>query len=55
MSIELYDKVQLKDGRTCFIADILEEGIAYIADVDISDTEWDTIEIRQSDIEKKIS
>lgn len=50
MKIEQYDKIILKDGRTAFVVEILEEGVAYIVDVDLPDSEWDTIEVRQSDI-----
>lgn len=54
MKINQYDKVRLKDGRTCTIVDILEEDVAYIVDVDISEEEWETIEILQSDIDEVI-
>lgn len=51
MKIKLYDKVILKNGKTATIIDILEEGIAYLVDVDLPGPDWDTIEICQSDIE----
>lgn len=51
---KMYDKVILKDKRTAVIVDVLEQGKAYIADVDLPDSEWETIEIRQDDIEKVI-
>lgn len=50
MKIEQYDKVQLKDGRTCTIVEVLKEGVAYLADVDLPGPDWETIEIRQGDI-----
>lgn len=54
MTVKQYDKVLLKDGRTCTIADILEDGVAYIADVDLPNSDWETVEIRHSDIFKKL-
>lgn len=54
MTIKQYDRVRLKDGRTCTIVDILKEGVAYIADVDLPGPDWDTIEIRQKDIDEII-
>lgn len=53
MKFEQYDKIVLKDGRTAIIVEILEEGVAYLVDVDLPDEEWDTIEIRQDDIKGK--
>ena len=50
MKIEQYNKVQLKDGRTCTIVAVLEEGVAYLADVDLPGPDWETIDIRQGDI-----
>ena len=44
--VKKYDKVRLKDGRTATIVEVLEEGVAYLAD------DWDTEEIRQEDIEE---
>lgn len=55
MSVKLYGKIILKDGRTATVVDILEDGVAYIVDVDLPGPSWDTIEIRQSDIEKIIA
>ena len=49
--IKEYDKVRLKDGRTATIVEILEEGVAYIADVDLPGPAWETIDIRQEDID----
>lgn len=45
MKINLYDRVILKDGRKASIVEILEEGVAYIADVDLPGQDWDTVEI----------
>lgn len=55
MKIEEYDKVKLKDGRTASIVEILEEGVAYLVDVDLPGPDWDTVEIRQKDIESIIA
>lgn len=49
--IKQYDKVRLKDGRTATIVEVLEEGVAYLVDVDLPGPDWDTIEIRQEGIE----
>lgn len=54
MTIKQYDKAKLKDGRTCTIVDILEEGVAYIVDVDLPGPDWETIEILQEDIDEII-
>lgn len=51
MKIKQYDKVRLKDGRTATIVEVLEEGVAYLADVDLPGPDWDTIAIRQEDID----
>lgn len=51
MKIKLYDKVMLKTGKTATIIEILEEGIAYLADIELPGPDWDTVEIRQSDVE----
>lgn len=50
MKIEQYDRILLKDGRTASVVEILEEGSAYLVDVDLPGPDWDTVEIRQSDI-----
>ena len=50
MKINLYDRVILKDGRKASIVEILEEGVAYIADVDLPGQDWDTVEIKYEDI-----
>lgn len=50
MKIKQYDKILLKDGRTASVVEILEEGKEYIVDVDLPDSEWETIEISQSEI-----
>lgn len=55
MKIEQYDKVRLKDGRTAYIVEIFEQGVAYLADVDLPGPEWDTIDIRHEDIESVIA
>ncbi len=54
MKIEEYDKIILKDGRTASVVEILEKGVAYLVDVDLPETDWDTIEIRQNDIKAVI-
>lgn len=55
MKIEEFDKIRLKDGRTASIVEVLEEGVAYLADVDLPGPEWDTITVWQKDIESVIA
>lgn len=50
MTIKQYDRLVLTDGRTATVVEILEDGVAYLVDVDLSDDEWDTIQIKQEDI-----
>ena len=52
--VKKYDKVRLKDGRTATIVEVLEEGVAYLADIDLPGPDWDTEEIRQEDIEEDL-
>lgn len=52
MIIKQYDKIILKDGRTATVVDILEDGVAYLVDVDLAEDEWDTIQIKHEDIER---
>ena len=52
MKINLYDRVILKDGRKASIVEILEEGVAYIADVDLPGQDWDTVETLREKIKK---
>ncbi|MCI8992263.1 MAG: hypothetical protein HFG80_05975 [Eubacterium sp.] len=55
MKIEEYDKIKLKDGRTASVVEILEEGVAYLVDVDLPGPEWDTIEVWQEEIESVLA
>jgi ABC-type Zn uptake system ZnuABC Zn-binding protein ZnuA len=50
MLIELFDKVQLKNGATAHIVEVYEQGIAYEADIDEGDGEYTTDTIKHSDI-----
>lgn len=44
LKINLYDTIELKDGRKASIVEILGNGEAYIADIDIGgDYDTDTI------------
>lgn len=54
MTVKQYDKVRLKDGRTCTIVEVLKAGVAYIVDVDLPGPDWETIEIRHEDIDEII-
>lgn len=46
----MYDKIVLVDGRTGTVIEILEEGVAYLVDINLPGPDWDTIEIRQTEI-----
>ena len=50
MSIELYDKVKLKNGNEAFIVEIYEQDVAYEADITVGDEEYITDTIRQEEI-----
>lgn len=54
MNVKQYDKILLKDGKTATVVEVLEEGEAYLVDVDLPGPDWDTIEIRQEDINEAI-
>lgn len=51
MSIKLYDKVRLSNGRTATIVDILDDGGEYIVDVDVAEEKRETIEISIDNID----
>jgi len=51
MKAKLYDKIRLKDERTATIVEILEPEKAYIVDIDLPGPDWETIEIKQEDIQ----
>lgn len=55
MIIKQYDKIVLKDDRTATVVEILEDGVAYLVDVDLPGPDWDTIEIRHDDIKRKMN
>ena len=54
MQLNQYDHIALKDGRTATIVEIFEEGVVYLADVDLPGPDWDTIVIRQEEIKEKL-
>ncbi len=54
MAVKIYDKIILKDGRHGVVVEILEPGVAYLIDVELPGLDWDTIEIRHSDISKVV-
>lgn len=54
MEIKLFDKVKLKNGRTASIVEIYEQGVAYEADIEMEDGEFDTDTIKHEEIEKII-
>jgi len=54
MIIKQYDKVKLKDGRTATIVEVYKPGVAYIADIDLPGPDWETVDIKESEIESVI-
>ena len=50
MKIELFDKVQLKNGKSAHIVEIYEQGVAYEADIAEADGEYTTNTIKHSEI-----
>ena len=45
-----YDVVKLRDGKRAVIVEVLEQGVAYIADVGDCPETWETVDIRHEDI-----
>lgn len=54
MKIKQYDTVLLKDGRKASIVEVLSQD-TFIADVGSSEKDWETIDIKMSDIIKILS
>lgn len=50
MSINLYDKVRLTNGKTATIVEVYEQGVAYEADIE-TDGDYITDTIKQEDIQ----
>ncbi len=50
MKIELFDKIQLKSGKSAHIVEVYEQGVAYEADIAEGDGEYTTDTIKHSDI-----
>ena len=48
--IKQYQKVRLKDGKDAIIVEILGSGEAYIADIEISEGDYETDTIYPKDI-----
>jgi len=48
--IKQYDVVKLKDGRRAVIVEVLEQGVAYIADVGDCPETWETIDVSHENI-----
>ena len=46
----IYQTVRLKNGKRATIVEILEQGKAYIADVELSEGDFETEQIVQEDI-----
>lgn len=54
MVISEYDRVMLKNGFIATIVEVLEDGKAYLADIDLPDGEWDTIHVWYDDIQELV-
>ena len=48
--IKQYDKVKMKDGKFAIIVEVLEPQKAYIADIEISDGDYETETVFITDI-----
>ncbi|MDR0935181.1 MAG: hypothetical protein LBM98_00695 [Oscillospiraceae bacterium] len=48
--IKQYQSVRLKNGKRAVIVELLEQGKAYIGDIEIADGDFDTDFIYQDDI-----
>jgi len=46
----IYQTVRLKNGKRATIVEILEQGKAYIADIEVSEGDFETEQILQADI-----
>ena len=46
----IYQTVRLKSGKRATIVEVLEQGKAYIADIEISEGDFETEQIAQEDI-----
>jgi len=54
MSISQYDRIRLKDGREGCVVEILGDQDIFIVDVGSSSKDWDTIEVKQDEIQSVI-
>ena len=52
--IEQYCKVKLKTGKYAIIVEVCEQGVAYIADIEMAEGEYETETIYHTDILAKI-
>jgi len=46
----IYQRVRLKSGKRAIIVEILEQGKAYIADIEIDEGDYETAQITHADI-----
>ena len=46
----IYQHVRLKNGKRATIVEVLEQGKAYIADIEIAEGDYETEQIFQDDI-----
>ena len=55
LKINLYDRIELKDGRTASVVEIFGDGQVYLVDVDLPGPDWETISIKEDDIKDILS
>lgn len=53
MLYKLYDTIKLKDGRIGSIVDCAE-GCDYVVDIGETEKDWETIIVKEDQIEKKV-
>ena len=47
------DRIELKNGKTATIVEVLGEGKMYVADIDLGD-DWDTTFVCQDEVKQKL-
>lgn len=50
MTIHEFDMVCLKDGRRGHVCEVLEQGKAYLVDIELPGPDWDTIQVSHEEI-----
>lgn len=47
------DRIELKNGKTATIVEVLGEGKMYVADIDL-DGDWDTVFVNPNEIKRRL-